>query len=433
MAGVDTSMYRMEQRNPLEMVAQVQQIQQRDLEINRQRLTELRNTLGALVQKPDLSQRDFIDAAGKLVAARILPASWMAKQLSDLPANPQMLRQYAQNQLAGIMSTQERMNAAYGTPQIVSDGSQLRPMTINPNPGAPQGGLRPLAPQGATAQIPLQQSPEAMGSPMQTIGPDGAPGTVPRSAVQDTRGNPLPPSRRPNITTPAGAAQAGLLPTGQAPGAAEGQAAERVASGQQLAADQQRAGLYTEQTTGLRRAIGGLERLGPTGTGVTSEGLNTLRQAAITLGIPVPQSTNDNAKDYDTVRKDLTDWARQQGNSAGTTNDQLAASFASNPNTTMNNASALEVAKSALALRRMEASRVAAFRNTGLPAERYAQWSATWSRQQDTRAYGFDLMNREQQQRLIRSLGGPDSDNYKRFRQSLQNADAANILERPGR
>ena len=431
--AVDTSMYRMEQRNPLEMVSQIQQIQQRDLDINRARLTELRNTLGALVQKPDLSQRDFIDAAGKLVAARVLPASWVAKQLSDLPSNPQMLRQYAQNQLAGIMSTQERMNAAYGNPILQNDGQTTRPFTFNANPNAVRGGLQPLSAPGAVAQIPMHQPPEVMGAAQPTVGPDGAPGTVPRSVTQDTRGNPLPPARRADTSTVQGARNAGFVPTGQAPGAAEGQAAERVASGQLYARDNERAAQYQEQTTGLRRAIAGLERLGPQGTGVTSEGLNTLRQAAITLGIPVPQSTNDNAKDYDLVKKDLTEWARQNGGGAGTTNDQLAASFASNPNTTMNNASALEVAKSALALRRMEISRVNAFRNTGLPADRYAQFAATWSRQQDARAYGFDLMTREQQQRLIRSLGGPDSDNYKRFRQSLQNADAANILERPGR
>ena len=94
----------------------------------------------------------------------------------------------------------------------------------------------------------------------------------------------------------------------------------------------------------------------------------------------------------------------------------------------ISNAAAVDVAKSALALRRMQQTQVMEFARTGLPESQYSKWASTWQTQHDPRAEGFDLMTPDAQQKLISSLKGPER---ARFISSLQAADRSQVIAPP--
>jgi hypothetical protein len=92
------------------------------------------------------------------------------------------------------------------------------------------------------------------------------------------------------------------------------------------------------------------------------------------------------------------------------TNDKLAAAFSSNASTKISNAAAVDVAKSALALRKMKQAQLEQFEGSGLPESQYGKWAARWNREQDPRIYGWDSMNDGQRRKLLQSVTGPKRD-----------------------
>ena len=173
----------------------------------------------------------------------------------------------------------------------------------------------------------------------------------------------------------------------------------------QWTADLVQSGNYKRQVLPLEQAIPALARLGPGGTYAGADEVNKLKNilssfggewAEKALGID-PNKTGD----FQKAQKYLVDWANQ--NSAGGTNDRLAATFASNANTTMQNATAQTVAKTALSVARMKQAQVLEFKKTGLPPQAYPGWASDWNNKQDVRAYGFDMMTNAQREKLLHS------------------------------
>lgn len=223
-----------------------------------------------------------------------------------------------------------------------------------------------------------------------------------------------------------GGAPAGGAPvqTALPPGVGEAQQAVGEASGRQLAGDLVASNNFRRSIYPLEQAIPALEQLGTTGTGPGTDQLNQVKSFLQSLGLPGFDQTK--IKNYDEANKYLTDFVNQTGNSG--TNDKLAAAFAGNPSTKISNAAAVDVAKSALALRRMQQAQVLQFQASGLPEAQYSKWASSWQNRQDPRAYGFDQMSPETQQKLVGSLKGPER---QKFLESLQVADQNGVINRP--
>lgn len=184
---------------------------------------------------------------------------------------------------------------------------------------------------------------------------------------------------------------------------------------------------YTRQVLPLEKAIPALSRLGPEGTYPGADELNNLKTILKATGADQALGIDTSkVKDFTEAKKYFIDWANM--NSAGGTNDRLAATFASNPNVTMNTAAAIDVAKTALSARRLKQAQVLAFQQTGLPQAAYPGWAASWNARQDVRAYGFDLMTPSAQKKLLGSLKGAD---LAKFKASLDEARESQVL-RPG-
>ncbi len=200
-------------------------------------------------------------------------------------------------------------------------------------------------------------------------------------------------------------------------------------SGQDLGQDLQAARNYPNQTNPLRMAIGELTRLGPQGTGEGSGFVNQVKNflnysgAAKSLGIDVDKTTT-----YETAKKNMIRWADSV--SAGGTNDRLAAAISGNPNMSMQQATALTVAKISLALRRMQQGGLMAFQKAqaadpSLKDENYADFYSKWASDKDERAYGYDLMNKPEREAMFKTgnAGKPMSkEQFQRFEKTYNEA-----------
>ncbi len=202
----------------------------------------------------------------------------------------------------------------------------------------------------------------------------------------------------PSGATPPGAA-AGTVTTA-IPGAPEVGAKSSLAFGEA----RDRSTGYTQEVYPLKAVIHALEEGGDRATGEGSEAYNTVNNFLHYAGIDKKFGfdTTKQTVDYETARKYMIQWANTV--SAAGTNDRLAAAIAGNPNMKMLQASNLVVSKAALALRRMQQVQYDEFAKTGQAPDKYADWAAQWNKQQDPRAYAFDVMGRDAADKMLKGM-----------------------------
>jgi hypothetical protein len=222
----------------------------------------------------------------------------------------------------------------------------------------------------------------------------------------------------------------GTTPTGLAPGVGEAQVQTGAGSGAALNEARQRSLNYHQEVFPLETAIPALEKLGKTGTGPGTEEINHVKSFLQSAGIPGLDT--DKIKNFDEAKKYLTDFVNQNGNTG--TNDKLAAAFAGNPSVNISNAAAVDVAKSALALRRMKQAQLVEFEKSGLPDSEFTKWASRWQLGHDPRAFGFDLMSPDARKKVIESFPeGKDGKPGPRdlFKLQVMSAHDAGIIKPP--
>lgn len=435
MADIDTSFYpKAPTSSPFEMAQQVigtanlaeqnkllgTQNKQSQLDLVNNQVGTLVKGFSTLASVPDLSPQHFEQFGRRMVEEGVIsPDIFNAemKQVMSSGGDPNALRQLAQNYSLRALDAGQQFSAQYGTPQLVDTGNQLMPTTVSPMTGIhPIGGGigKTLSPSELAAPATIGTTPE--GQPIQ--GTQGqfleAAGVNPLTA----RPEPLNPN---NPLLPVEPQQPGVVTTLPA-GAVEAQKAVGEQAGQVLAADQARERTFQQDITPLQKAIVSLEALGKTGTGPGTEQLNEIKSFLQSMGIPGLDV--ENIKDFDEARKYLTQYAQAVGDTG--TNDKLAASFAGNPSVGISNAAAVDVAKTALALRRLQNAAVVSFQ--GSP-DQYLKYATEFNASQDPRAYGLDLMTPENRNKLISSLKG---DEKAKFAQSLRKAMQLGLVTPPG-
>jgi hypothetical protein len=158
------------------------------------------------------------------------------------------------------------------------------------------------------------------------LGPDNRP-------IRQTKGQILT-----RATSPGG------MVTGPRPGLVEAANVVGAESGKQLAGDLAESRNYPSRVYPLQQAIPLLEKLGPGYQGMVGQAKADFSNFHHSLTGSAP--SNDPATAYGELKKYLTQEALRNGDSG--TNDKLAATFAGNPSTDMNNAAATDVVKSTL-------------------------------------------------------------------------------------
>lgn len=274
------------------------------------------------------------------------------------------------------------------------------------------------------------------------VNPDGSPkfmtrnGAIINDAAMPRGGAPGPdaqagdtgePAQTPHPVAPAGGGGPATLPT-LPPGRVGAMEAVGKGSGEQLNADLQANTNYRREVLPLEQAIPALEKLGTSGTGPGADEFNQIKSFLATAGADKFLGIDlSKIKNFDEAKKYLTDWVMATGSTG--TNDKLAAAFSSNASTSISNAAAKDVAKTALTIRRMKAAQTAEFLKTKLPADQYTTWAPKWNNAQDPRAYGADLMTPEQVKKLTDSM---TTDEKKHFVASLRIAHSHQLTSPQG-
>lgn len=425
-----------------------------------------------LGNNPNAKYADAVAAATKVFTT--YPDLFNARErsafLNNIPktGGPAALNDFANNLHARVMSPTDATTFTSPNPTIVDRGGQLHVVDANPRTNKNLIGSnieKGLTPEAAAAPLPgpvvngqptrmsVQQNQDIVAGKAYQDPATGAviykpghtPGELPPIEPGPGRGPMIESTKAPwagglKVKTTGSVAPpvvSPLVPTGAPLGHAQAVEAVGGDSGKQYAADLSQADTKTFRRSvfPLEQAIPLLEKLGPQGTGPGTETLNNIKSFALSMGLPGVDA--EKIKGYDEAKKYLTDFVNQ--NSSGGTNDKLAAAFAGNPSVHISNAAASDVAKSALALRRMQQAQVMEFQKTGKPEDQYTRWASGWATGQDPRAYGFDLMSPQAQRKLVSSLPLPGSEEEARtgtrkaFLESLAAAHRSGLVQPPDR
>jgi hypothetical protein len=361
----------------------------------------LRQGLGSLLTKQDLSPQDVQSfATTQLQAGAITPQVYQA-EMQSMPQDPQQLRQWVSQHYMSALSGETQLHAML--PQYAQVNTGPATVAVNQNPLALSGGVgtvgytlkNGLTPAEAAAQVPV-------------INADGSQGTRSKASVlqQQGLGGLLPPDAQ-------GAAgsdgrypgNGGVVQTSPAAGVAEATAKANAAGGDQWVADQTSNANSNTRVNMLGNALNALQN---STTGNGADKLQAVKSLLVTLGA-APQSTVDSVQNFDEANKYLTQYAQQKAAGFGHGTDaQLAASISGNGNTHISNLAAQDVVKVNLALERMEQARTAAFQQQldagAVKPSDYSSWKSKFGSTMDPRVFIADQVPIAKTQAMVKSM-----------------------------
>lgn len=219
----------------------------------------------------------------------------------------------------------------------------------------------------------------------------------------------------------------GATPTGLSPAVT----ATNTRAGEAYSAASETAGNYANRVNPLRQAIPILEKMKDTDIGPISDKWNDIKSTAVNLGAgPLLGIDPEKIKDVNELKKYFNQYSVQAGAAMGPhTNDGLAAAVTSNPNIHMDKLSATDLSKVALGVERMRQAGVLEFKSKvehgDADPSQFNNFMVDWGTKQDPRAFVYDLMSKEQQDKLKKGL--PPTE-LKKIRDGMNIADRHGLL-----
>ncbi|MBR0685308.1 hypothetical protein JQ594_05235 [Bradyrhizobium manausense] len=403
-----------------------QEVELNNIRLATERFGMVNNAAAGLLSDPDLGKRDVTgklwDTLGRLTKGDVMSAQHAVQFMQQFPTDPQQQVQAIKNVHAQTLDAVQRGRAYLGEVQGVPIGGGVKfvqqpaygggaprdlgyiPNTLSPETRQTNTDLSQtyVGGTGNPSIQPPARAANALGN-YSDVAPASSSARLP---IRERNGAAVHTSQRPQ--SPAGAPDASSASTrgivaAPAPGEAEAKRTAGEGSGTELVNARHRGLNYQAEVFPLEQAIPALEKLGTKGSGPGTESINHLKSFVLS-NIPGAdfKGLKDDVATFDKAKKYLTDFVNQNGNSG--TNDKLAAAFAGNPSVSISNAAAVDVAKSALALRRMKQAQLTAFEQSGLPESEFGKFASKWNVMADPRAYGFDLMAPAQRKAVIEGL-----------------------------
>lgn len=433
----------------LDTVGKLGSIQQQALGVNQQKLDQANQALGYMTRAmgsigPNGTKKDYLEVGQNAVKMGLVPQEMLNTYIERLTA-AKTPGDFWNEMMNSAAQHQQILDFHSPKPEFYNNGQTDIPVIRSQQPGV---GIRSV---GAPIQRQIPPTAPAInssgaGTLYGAQAPDIAPGSGAVAAPPPVGG--LPVARSGAFPVPGNSNNFGgkiistdeskpdtfanRFPRGPAtslpPGQAEAETQAGVGSGDQLSKDRVAGSSFQRDVFPLMEAIPALEKLGPKGTGPGTETINHLKSFALSNLPGVTEKSFEGLSDiatFDKAKKYLTDFVNQTGNSG--TNDKLAASFAGNPSVGISNAAAVDVAKSALALRRMKQAQLQEFESKNLPANSYSKWVAKRTNELDPRAFGVDMMTPEAKKKLKERLDKNPREK-RQFEQSLELAHGLGFL-----
>lgn len=475
MAEVDTSSYPRPaampvQKSPLEIAGQLQTMERGNVALSAEKLNLINtqfqlmnNELANLAADPSATKQTAAQRLSAFANTYKFPPEVTQHMLGELNAAPDV-KTFATLAIRRGMDNITKINQTFNQPAAQSDqantylGTQTPAMMPGGGTFNPQQTI-PLQPPPTTPIQGARGQPGIVGAPPPGIRPYG--GAMPVQGAPPPAPVPLPRARMPvagppPVTGPTGetvnkgsefnnrfsAAFPNVMVTGPEPGTAASIAAVTEQSGKDLAEDLRRNKTLQVDLQPDLAVLDIVKGKGPTDFGPGTDALNQAKKLVATWIPGVDPKILAEGTDYDTVKKYLVQGARAAGNTS--TNDQLAAAFEGNPNTTMSTATIENIVKSRVALRKMQAALPLLALNSGVSEADYSKWFAKNQNILDPRAFGFDLMNNDAREKFLKTMAEKDKSGnwiakkgkekeYRRFENSLGLAIDADLISPPGR
>lgn len=450
MTDVDTSSYPKlptTQQNPLDTISKIQGIQRNNIAIDSDKLdlfnkhsNTVKRGLGGLLAIPEgeLTFDSVNNQYKKFIDAGIMTPEQYAKEVSSMPTqagskSPQeyegKVRKFLGAQLMQAEETGAMINHFAGTNTTQSDNQNVVSgteggVTVGPHglgrKSFQPGSYTPLQPPMGTEFVPPATPQNPNPAPQKVIG-GSPPITYP---VGKTGG--LPVAQPPNAAGGFQGAAPGLKTVqGQyAPGVQEAAKVTGQASGEQLARHREMVANYQQRVLPLEKGIDALEKLGTKGSGPGTETINNFKSFLLSNVPGITEEQLSSVKDFDSAKKYFTQYVNENGSTG--TNDKLAAAFSGNPSTSISNAVAKDVAKTALSLAKMQVAMNQEFEKTGLPDDQYSKWQAKNFNKYDPRAFGVNLMTSETRSKLIKNM---TADEKAKFKESVNAAEKLGLIK----
>jgi hypothetical protein len=422
--------------NPLTMVkdlgAIAQQKQTLDaskFDLAKKHYDTLSNEVGAIASDPNLNPELVQGKVQNLVKMGLLTPQQAAQTLTTMPTpqqlaqNPKALSLWAQQQLMRVQSAQQQFDSTFGRTQSVSDNAGTGFVSINPRSQTiePAGGSAPyipnrLSPAELAAQATVGVTGE--GAPLTGTNRQRIQGADPALLNTPSPFNAPMPPRRPNALmggqgaqAPVAPAQATARPTSApttTPVVPEGRPIEQPMPPaiEQRQGDLRNASRLSTGLQPLGNAISLLEKATPGAAGPTSEAMNQIKNFLVTVGAIDPNSKIANEA---AARTEIEKYLNQQIAAApGFSRSDASQAFAasSNPNLSGSVKAALQLSRTVYALNKMQAAMPDSFKSNNV--NDYPIFAANWMAEHDPRAFGLDVMDKKEADKLITKMQSKD-------------------------
>lgn len=373
-----------------------------------------KNAVGAILSYVGANPDQAHLYAAKRMAKAIFPGQNVDGIVNQIAQHPDGIAGGVKQLINSMQSGQGQQENVIGAPSSVTNGAgtytgmrngmtgEFTPAQYTHSSPSETQLLTPVTvkgPDGNDISIPLgeylrQQGVSLQSAPIQSVSPEG---TIPEGA-----GNyPWNSGRYEGAPTEGGEQSAPVasgLSASLSPGqTAAAEAAGHAAGGLYATAGQQAAG-FGNRLYQAKKALKGLEDLGPYSQGTAGEYRNLLANIGQSLGMKMnPGKTAT----YDETNKYLIQMAMSQPG-AQHSDQQLATALTANPSMHINNLAAQNVLKANIALDRRANAAYMAFHQKypGTQAQTHAdEWPefvSDYTQSRDARAYMWDLMSGKQ-------------------------------------
>jgi hypothetical protein len=422
----------MQMGNPLAQIQQLQgldlqnqQLQQGQASLGENRINAVKNMLGTLVTKQDLSIDDVNSRLDDLGRNRVLPPQEVASikgMWSQFANNPAALQAKVKQVYLETLAHDSRMGMGFGTTVPVSSPAGTNFFSANPmQPGVLRN---PAAGNAPTTFVPAGTSPGERTAPHQAIAPGG--GVINTTVGQNAAAAGMNPVTGAPLAGTFG--QPGGSPQGYAGPNPQQLGSNIKAYTDDMLAAQPMAQTIRDSSIALQLA----DKLGTTGTGPGTGVINDVRASMESLGITAPNDIVSMRNELDKyLAKNITGSPMAQRSDMGTLAQKLA-----EPNTaTQTNKATRDLLKSKIAQFSMDIATPYAHDIQSDPYG-YLGHKGKFTQSQDQGAYAIaqGLVAPQEAAKKINEMRNLPADNAqrKKFFDSLTNAKKAGLWNLPG-
>lgn len=308
-------------------------IDTKQLDLANKHLTSMGNYYsGLLAKQGPLTQKDVLDATGKMVSEGLVTPQMAAQELQNLPQDDAGIRNMLSQMMLRTMDGQAKIQAMYGTPQMVQRGGSQVPIMMSP-----LGGTRQIGPEIPNTLPPSTQVFNPQSNQMEFLGGGLGGLQQPGGMLGGAFGGPKQTPRfggGPNSDgSMSFAGGAGGLAAAPPLGAAEAASVTGQESAKQGINLQNMADLVPQRKSALSQMENALNKFDP---GPTSEWTKNVKALAGRYGL-TGDETKRGVASQEEFTKLGTQIALQQLQMLGSdgTNDKLGAAIQANPSTAL--------------------------------------------------------------------------------------------------